>query len=75
MSKRISILLVTSAICASCARTETWNSRLFPKVDGKFTIRSISFAGREWTLDDFSYVGYRLGVEFGQRPVPEVGAH
>ena len=63
MSKRISILLVASAIGASCATAETWNSQLFPKADGKFTIRTVSFAGREWTLDDFSYTGYRLGEE------------
>ncbi len=63
MSNRFSLLLLASAIATSGAATETWSSQLFPKVGGKFTIQTVDFAGRNWTLDDFSYVGYRLGEE------------
>lgn len=63
MSRRIPIWLVVGAICASGARAETWNSELFPKIGGKFTVQTVQFAEREWTLDDFSYAGYRLGAE------------
>jgi len=62
VSTRISIILIASASCALCANA-TWNSQLFPKIGGKFTARPIHFAGRVWALDDFSYVGYRLGQE------------
>jgi hypothetical protein len=63
MSKRFSLLLLASAISASGAATETWSSQLFPKVGGKFTIQTANFVGRNWTLDDFSYAGYRLGED------------
>ncbi len=63
MLSQLFTLVLTTALCASGASAATWNSQLFPKIDGKFTIRTIDFAGREWTLDDFSYVGYRLGME------------
>jgi hypothetical protein len=51
------------ALCLSGASAETWNSQLFPKRNGKFTIQTVSFAGRDWRLDDFSYVGYGLGEQ------------
>jgi hypothetical protein len=40
-----------------------WQSQLFPKTGGKFKPETVAFGGRQWTLDDFSYVGYRLGEQ------------
>lgn len=46
-----------------------WNSALFPLINGKYHIQTASFAGRDWRLDDFSYVGYYLGQRtLGQVP-------
>jgi hypothetical protein len=45
------------------AGTESWESQLFPKRNGRFMMQKVSFGGREWFLDDFSYVGYRLGQQ------------
>jgi len=39
-----------------------WNSRLLPFTDGQFAAATIDFAGRTWTLDDYSYAGYFLGT-------------
>ena len=61
------------AIGLSGASAETWNSQLFPKHNGKFTIHTVTFAGRDWTLDDFSYTGYRLGEQaLGGEPCRKV---
>ena len=58
--QRIAALL---ALSLSGASAETWNSQLFPKRNGKFTVQTVNFGGRSWRLDDFSYVGYRLGEQ------------
>jgi hypothetical protein len=63
MSTPIYRILCIAATYAISTYAATWNSQLFPKVDGRFTIKTVKFAGREWTLDDFSYVGYRLGEQ------------
>lgn len=41
----------------------SWESLLFPKKNGRFTTETVTFGGRQWTFDDFSYVGYRLGEQ------------
>ena len=48
---------------AASAAGNIWESQLFPKENGRFTIHAVTFGGRQWTLDDFSYVGYRLGEQ------------
>jgi uncharacterized protein (TIGR03437 family) len=50
-------------IIASAAIAQSWNSRLLPNVNGTFTPQTVNFAGRNWTLDDFSYAGYYLGTK------------
>ena len=37
-------------------------SRLLPNIDGHYHIQTVTFADRDWRLDDFSYVGYYLGT-------------
>jgi len=41
---------------------QAWTSQLFPKVNGKYTLHSVDFAGQQWALDDYSYAGYFLGA-------------
>jgi len=60
-SLRIPALIAT--VFGTLSFAQTWNSQLLPKVDGKFVPQSVDFAGRSWKLDDFSFVGYRLGAE------------
>ena len=60
------------AIGLSGASAETWNSQLFPKHNGKFTIHTVTFAGRDWTLDEQTIRGgFRRFAErrtsFGQQ--------
>jgi hypothetical protein len=55
--------LTAVAALATSLCGQNWNSQLLPKRDGKFTFRTVEFAGRQWTLDDFSYVGYKLGEQ------------
>jgi uncharacterized protein (TIGR03437 family) len=50
-------------IVATVAIAQSWNSRLLPNVGGTFTPQTVNFAGRNWTLDDFSYAGYFLGAK------------
>jgi hypothetical protein len=38
------------------------NSQLLPRVNGHYQIQTVTFADRDWRLDDFSYVGYYLGT-------------
>jgi hypothetical protein len=54
MLSRFVFLLIAATLPGLAATSETWNSSLFP---------TVSFAGRLGRLDDFSYVGYRLGAE------------
>src|SRR5262249_16998238 len=63
MSKRIWALLLAGLALALGTKAQSWNSQLFPKRDGKFTMQTVAFGGRQWSLDDFSYVGYRLGEQ------------
>lgn len=53
----------TLAILAGTALAQSWNSRLLPNVNGTYTPQTVNFAGRNWTLDDFSYAGYFLGAK------------
>ncbi len=57
------ILALIATVFGTRSFAQTWNSQLLPKVDGKFVPRSVDFAGRSWKLDDFSFVGYRLGTD------------
>ncbi len=41
---------------------QTWHSQLLPFSGGHFERRPVSFNGRDWMLDDFSYTGYHLGA-------------
>src|SRR5277367_5114407 len=50
-------------ILSASAAGATWNSRLLPNANGTFAPQAVSFAGRNWTLDDFSYAGYFLGTK------------
>ena len=45
------------------AGVQSWNSRLLPLINGQFAEQTITFAGRTWTLDDYSYAGYFLGTK------------
>ncbi|MBS1859348.1 MAG: hypothetical protein JST11_28500 [Acidobacteria bacterium] len=47
---------------AAGAGAQSWNSQLLPLSGGKFTPQTVSFAGRNWSLDDYSYAGYFLGA-------------
>ena len=49
--------------CALLCPAQSWNSQLLPSLGGKYTAQTVSFAGRSWNLDDFSYVGYYLGTK------------
>lgn len=57
--KRIS----SFAILATAALAQSWNSRFLPNVNGAYTPQTVNFAGRNWTLDDFSCAGYSLGAK------------
>jgi uncharacterized protein (TIGR03437 family) len=50
-------------ILSASAAEATWNSRLLPNTNGTFAPQAVSFAGRDWALDDFSYAGYFLGAK------------
>ena len=52
-----------ASLIAAGAAAQSWNSRLLPLTNGTFTPVTVSFAGRSWVLDDFSYVGYFLGAK------------
>ena len=54
---------ISFVIIGSVALAQSWNSRLFPNANGAFTPQTVNFAGRNWTLDDFSYAGYFLGAK------------
>ena len=56
-------LLVTFLIFVTAALAQSWNSRLLSNVNGIYTPQTVSFASRNWTLDDFSYAGYFLGTK------------
>jgi uncharacterized protein (TIGR03437 family) len=56
-------LLVTFLIFVTAALAQSWNSRLLSNVNGIYNPQTVSFASRNWTLDDFSYAGYFLGTK------------
>ena len=53
--------MFVSMLAAAPALAQRWTSQLFPDINGKFTIQTVTFNGRQWTLDDYSYSGYYLG--------------
>src|SRR5713101_5092417 len=62
MKKQLRLIAFTSALVATSLTAQVpWTSELFPKVNGKYTVEAVHFAGRDWRLDDYSYVGYYLG--------------
>lgn len=40
-------------LAGECGLAQSWNSQLFPKINGKYTAQIVSFAGKSWALDDF----------------------
>jgi Pectate lyase superfamily protein len=56
---KVAVILGTLFATSACA--QNWTSQLFPQTNGQFSTQTVNFAGRDWTLDDFSYVGYQLG--------------
>lgn len=54
--------LVWAIGLASVAVLAQQTSQLLPNIDGHYRIQTVNFAGRDWRLDDFSYVGYYLGT-------------
>src|SRR5262249_41145020 len=66
--ERITVLAIA---CALSANAQPWNSQLLPKIGGKYVSRTVNFGGRDWKLDDFSYVGYKLG----ETPLATVPCH
>ena len=62
LSVFIATVALADASVVFAASSESWNSELFPSKNGTFAVETVSFGGRQWTLDDFSYAGYRLGV-------------
>src|SRR5260370_12757879 len=61
--KLLAHFLVIAGFSAMSSIAQYWNSRLFPNVNGKYTEQEVSFAGRSWALEDFSYAGYYLGTK------------
>ncbi len=61
--KLLAHFLVIAGFTAMSSIAQSWNSRLFPNVNGKYTEQQVSFAGRSWALEDFSYAGYYLGTK------------
>ncbi len=55
---RLRLVAFLCALLASAAVQAQQTSQLLPLVDGRYTIQTVSFAGRDWRLDDFSYAGY-----------------
>lgn len=53
--------VILTTVFAIPAAAQSWQSPLFPYVNGKFSNQEVEFAGRTWKLDDFSYVGYYRG--------------
>jgi uncharacterized protein (TIGR03437 family) len=51
------------ALPTALAQAQSWNSQLLPNLGGKYAAQTVTFAGRTWALDDFSYVGYYLGTK------------
>jgi uncharacterized protein (TIGR03437 family) len=61
--RRFSAFLAIVLLGSVQSSSQSWNSQLLPNVGGKYTAQPVSFAGRTWSLDDFSYVGYYLGTK------------
>ncbi|HEV3112896.1 MAG TPA: hypothetical protein VGY99_20610, partial [Candidatus Binataceae bacterium] len=71
--RRFLTFLAVAGCCSLPSPAQSWNSQLLPNVSGKFTPQMVSFAGRSWSLDDYSYVGYYLGTKsLGLLPCNEV---
>src|SRR5579864_3973696 len=60
---RFLTFLAVAGCCSSPSAAQFWNSQLLPNISGKYTAQTVSFAGRSWGLDDYSYVGYYLGTK------------
>src|SRR5260370_40001137 len=60
--KRFVVFLLIQGLASVTCTAQSWNSTLFPNVNGKYESQPVSFAGRTWALEDFSYVGYYLGT-------------
>ena len=61
MKKQLRLIAFTALVATSLTAQVPWTSELFPKVNGKYTAKTVHFAGRDWRLDDYSYAGYYLG--------------
>jgi len=61
--RRFLIFLTIAGLGSVSTSAQSWSSQLLPNVAGKYTAQTVSFAGRAWSLDDFSYVGYYLGTK------------
>lgn len=56
---------------ALAGAVEPWHSRLLPPAGGIHAERPVlQFAGRQWQLPDFSYVGHALGERSGGDGIP-----
>ncbi|HYW48895.1 MAG TPA: hypothetical protein VE959_38885 [Bryobacteraceae bacterium] len=53
---------IVLALTAATALAQSWTSQLFPRVNGKYSTQAVTFAGRQWALDDYSFAGYYLGA-------------
>lgn len=53
-----------AAIATICSGASAWESQLLPlnSITGKYEAQPVSYAGRNWTLLDYSYAGYGLGT-------------
>ena len=60
--RRLRLMAFLCVLLASAAARAQQISQLLPLVDGRYTIQTVNFAGRDWRLDDFSYAGYYLGA-------------
>ena len=51
------------AIPAAQGPDDRAESRLLPFINDQYTIQTVHFADRDWTLDDYSYAGSYLGQQ------------
>ena len=61
--KQFLTFLIAAGLSSATSMGQSWNSQLLPNVGGKYTAQAVNFAGRTWSLDDFSYAGYYLGTK------------
>ncbi|MCE5300424.1 MAG: glycoside hydrolase family 18 protein [Spirochaetia bacterium] len=70
VKKAANIFFLLVAVVFMPAVSNGWYSQLFPYNSGSYDEVAVNFNGVDWQLDDYSYVGYKLGEAPLQTGVP-----